>query len=113
MVRTSTTSRTSAFFSKPTKTSSGRTECPIVKNGFAIYAWRRAHRNTDPFAQGGVIALSALNLVLWVVHTHGQKLRISRILHRRRNNQLGRPISVGDAAKRCPYVGRCGAFYHS
>jgi hypothetical protein len=46
-------------------------------------------RSTDPFAQGGVIALSALNLVLWVVHTHGQKLRISRILHRRRNNQLG------------------------
>jgi hypothetical protein len=64
-----------------------------------------------------VIALSSLNLVLWVVHTHGQKLqsepRISRILHRRRRNQLGRSISVGDAAKRCPYVGRCGAFYHS
>ena len=72
MVRTSTTSRTSAFFSKPTKTSSGRTECPIVKNGFAIYDWRRTRRSTDPFAQGGVIALSVLNLVLWVVHTHGR-----------------------------------------
>src|SRR5215469_5623967 len=113
MVRTSTTSRTSAFFNKPTKTSSGRTECPSVKNGFAILPGAEHIATPIPLRRAGVIALSALNLVLWVLHTHGQKLGISRILRRRRSNQLGQPISVGDAAKRCPYVGRCGAFYHS
>ena len=36
--RTSTTSWTSAPFNNPMNASSGRTECPIVKNGLAIYA---------------------------------------------------------------------------